>query len=161
MQMTPAELKTLREACGLSLPQLAGLCSVQDRTARYWESGKTSVPADVEKLVRELNTSLTNSSRLAIHQITETCRLHGSAPNTTLIRYRADADLHAHRPDMIPFPASTHAALIYRVYDTLQRESIPCRIVYFELAAYQDWLIATSQTDTEAARSAWAAMMVP
>ena len=45
--MTPAELKTVREACGLPQSWLAHRAQVNERTVRYWESGKSSVPDDV------------------------------------------------------------------------------------------------------------------
>ena len=49
--MTPAELKTIREACGLSQAWLAQRAQVNERTVRYWESGKSTVPDDVATLV--------------------------------------------------------------------------------------------------------------
>jgi DNA-binding transcriptional regulator YiaG len=160
-KMTPAELKTLREACGLSLPKLAAICGVQERTARYWESGKTTVPADVQARVYHLDAQLTLIAQQAINTVAEVIQRQGSAPAyITLLRYRTDADLdHFHpSPTLATCHTGTHAAMLYRIYNTLQRQSIPCRIVYMEPEAYQNWLIATQQTDTEATRSAWAAL---
>lgn len=159
--MTPAELKTLREACGLSLPQLAALCQVQERTARYWESGKTSVPTDVQNRVYNLDVQLTLIANQAIKTVASVIQRQGKAPaNITLLRYRTDADLDRFHPSptLATCYTSTHAAMLYRIYNTLQRESIPCRIVYMEPEAYTAWLKSTAQTDTEATRSTWAAL---
>ena len=56
--MTPAELKTLREACGLPQSWLAHQAQVNERTVRYWESGKSSVPDDVAALISRIDAQL-------------------------------------------------------------------------------------------------------
>ncbi len=161
MMMSPAEFKTLREACGLSLPQLAKLCGVLERSVRYWESGRSRVPADAARFVRQLDEMLSTSAAQAHATIAQAQQ--GKAPGEmqiTLLRYQSDADLHHYRPDMRPLPATAHAALLYRVATAMQEQGIPWRIVYLDTAAYEAWRADQGMPDGEATRSAWAALQV-
>jgi len=61
-QITPAELKTVREGLGLTIGDLAVLAGVSERTARYWESGqqgRTTTPPDVAQMVWEIDRQVT------------------------------------------------------------------------------------------------------
>lgn len=154
--MTPAELKTLREACGLSLPHLAALSGVQERTARYWESGTSRIPADVSAMIAQLDAQLTLAAHQGVHVIAEQARAHPDQPlEIILIRYRTDADLHRYRTDMQALPASTHAAILYRTRAALESEGIPSRIVYMRPDDYEAW--RGKRKDTEPLRAEWAA----
>lgn len=154
-KMTPAELKTVREACGLSLPQLATACGVQERTARYWESGSTPVPADVADLISKLDDRLTLASHQAINFIVDAARANPVRPlDIVLIRYRTDADLHHYLPDMQGLPATTHAAMLYRTRSALDGDGIPSRIIYMRPDDYEAWL--GKRKNTEPLRAEWA-----
>lgn len=159
--MTPAELRTLREACGLSLPQLAALAGVQERTARYWESGQSGVPADVADVVLRLDAHLTLAAHQAVAVVADMARAHpGDAlAEIVFLRYRSDADLHRYRADMQGLPATAHAAIVYRTRAALAEQRIPCRIVYMVPEAYQAWL--GDGVDSETQRAAWAGLQVP
>lgn len=159
--MTPAELKTLREACGLSLPNLAAMSGVQERTARYWESGQSAVPADVSDMISKLDLQLTIAANQAVHVIAEHARAHPDQQLTdiVLVRYKNDADLHRFRPDMQGLPTTCHAAIIYRTRAALQDADIPTRIVYMQPEAYTAWL--GKRKDTEPTRAEWAALQIP
>ena len=159
--MTPAELRTLREACCLSLPQLAAAAGVQERTARYWESGHSGVPADVADLITRLDAQLTMASHQAVHVIAEFARAHPGAQlaEIVLIRYRTDADLQRFRIDMQGLPATTHAAIIYRTRAALAGEGIASRIVYMQPDDYTTW--RGKRKDTEPLRAEWAVLQIP
>lgn len=159
--MTPAELKTLREACGLSLPHLAALSGVQERTARYWESGQTIVPADVAAMITQLDAQLTHAAQQGASTITDYASAHPGQQlsDVVLVRYKSDADLHRFRPDMQGLPTTSHAAIIYRARTLLARSSIPCRIVFMAPDDYTAWL--AKRQDTEATRAEWAALQIP
>ena len=158
--MTPAELRTLREACGLTLPQLAAAAGVQERTARYWESGHSTVPADVAAMVQQLDAQLTQAAHQAVHVIAEHARAHPEQPlEIVLIRYRTDADLHRYRADMAALPATTHAAILYRTRAALEGEGIPNRIVFMDPDSYEAW--RGKAKDTEPLRAEWAALQIP
>lgn len=159
--MTAAELRTLREACGLSLPQLAAMADVQERTARYWESGQSAVPADVADIVLKLDAHLNLCAHQAVAAVADFARAHPGQQlaDIVLLRYRGDADLHRYRADMQGLPATTHAAIVYRTRAALEGEGIASRIVYMVPEAYQAWL--GKRADTEAVRAAWAGLQVP
>lgn len=50
--MTPEEIKTLRQAHGLSVTQAARLVHVSDRTWQRYESGGISVPGAIAELFK-------------------------------------------------------------------------------------------------------------
>ena len=112
--MTSAELKTLREACGLSQRHLSDMAAVNERTVRYWESGKSTVPEDVEALVAQLDETLETAALAALTQARTLAQTHGAPEVITLFRYADDAALWAQRPDMKGLPATCHAALLAR-----------------------------------------------
>jgi len=154
--MTPAELKTIREAVGLSVPDLAALAGVQERTVRYWESGRTAVPDDVQALVLRLDDLLAQQAQHAVAVVREQAQAMGSMPESiTLLRYRETDDLWHYRPDFRPLPVTTHAALLARCRAALADLHVQTRIVYMEPQQYQQWL--AGRADSEAMRAAWAA----
>ena len=113
--MTGAELKTLREALGLSAQWLADRAGVAQRTVSYWESGTAAVPTDVEDLVNSLDLTLKRVVSEVVVQCRRQVREHGAPEDVTLRRYRSDADLWANRPDMQGVPVAYHAAMLSRV----------------------------------------------
>lgn len=155
--MTPAELKTLREAVGLSVPDLAELASVQERTVRYWESGRNQVPPDVEALVLGIDQQLDALAAQVMTVVREQIAAHGGQPeDIVLLRYRENADLWHFRPDFKPLPTTTHGALLARCRAALADLHVKTRIVYMEPQAYGQWL--DGRKDSEALRSEWAAL---
>jgi transcriptional regulator with XRE-family HTH domain len=76
--MTSEELKTLREACGLSQRHLSDMAAVNERTVRYWESGKSTVPEDVEALVAQLDETLETAALAALTQARTLAQTHGA-----------------------------------------------------------------------------------
>ena len=112
--MTPAELKTLREACGLPQSWLAHQAGVNERTVRYWESGKSSVPDDVAALISRIDAQLDTAARGALEQAQALATAHGAPQTITLYRYDNDAEMWERRPDMAGLPVTCHAALLAR-----------------------------------------------
>lgn len=112
--MSPAELKTLREACGLPQSWLAHQARVNERTVRYWESGKSSVPDDVAALISRIDAQLDTAARGALEQAQALATAHGEPQDVTLYRYDTDAELWERRPDMAGLPVTCHAALLAR-----------------------------------------------
>jgi len=112
--VTPAELKTLREACGLPQSWLAHQAQVNERTVRYWESGKSSVPDDVAALIARIDAQLDTAARGALEQAQALATAHGEPQDVTLYRYDTDAELWERRPDMAGLPVTCHAALLAR-----------------------------------------------
>jgi transcriptional regulator with XRE-family HTH domain len=156
--MTPAELKTIREAVGLSVPDLAALAGVQERSVRYWESGRSAVPDDVASIVTRLDQQLAGTTRQLVDLVREQIQaMGGQAPaDIVLLRYRENADLWRFRPDMKPFPTATHGALLARCRAGLADLHVKTRIVYMEPDAYNQWL--AGREDGDALRSEWAAL---
>lgn len=112
--MNAAELKTLREACGLSQEWLAQRAGVNQRTVRYWESGKSPVPDDVAQVIAGIDETLETAAEQARTQARRMSLSHGKPEAVTLFRYSSDAELWEHRRDMQGLPATCHAALLAR-----------------------------------------------
>lgn len=149
--MSPAELKTLREACGLSVADLAAMAQVQERTARYWESGsRGAVPADVCDLVREVDSRIERAAQDLAAGVSS----GELAP--CLVRFRENAELWYFRPEFRPLPAAAWGAVLWRCQTTLQARGLACSIHYMDAAAYARW--RGNRPDSEALRCEWASM---
>jgi hypothetical protein len=56
-----------------------------------------------------------------------------------LVRYRTTHDLRRHRPDLPRWHASTWAAVVARVVQTLSTQGHPVRVVWFDPQDYATW----------------------
>lgn len=118
--MTPAHLKTLRESLGISAQWLADQAGVQRRTVQHWESGRSTVPADVAAMIERLDADFERMSDAAVEQAKAAKAEHGAPESVDLVRYRTDAALWAAHPEMKPLPVTAHAALLYRCMRKLE-----------------------------------------
>ena len=161
--MNGAEFKTLREACGLTVPDMAKLAvsprtgePVGERTIRYWESGSVPVPDDAATMLKQIDVMLSQSASQAMETWRAAAKEHGQGPDMVyLVRYRENEDLWKYRPDMKGLPATCHAALINRVRLALWEVGCATQIVWMEPAEYSKWL--DGRKDNESMRAAWAA----
>lgn len=127
--MDSAEFKTLREAVGLSVSQAAGLFDVQERTVRYWESGRNKVPAGVADQITGIDAHLEFMTDEAVRVYWE------QKPDAVeLYRYRDEDALLAAYPDF-PWPHSVHAAMLYRVMRRLADSGVEVSIRYAKNSA--------------------------
>jgi transcriptional regulator with XRE-family HTH domain len=117
--MSPAELKTAREACGLSQGWLAERAGVNIRTVRYWEDGRAhsrdghvaKVPDDVATIIAEADALIARAAR---EEYAKLSKQFGKPEDVVLYRYRTDTDLWQHRADMVGYPVTYHAAMLHR-----------------------------------------------
>lgn len=152
--MTPADLKTIREAIGLTVPDLAALAGVQERSVRYWESGRTAVPADVQAQVLRIDAWLTEQAREAL----ATVRTLAAGEAVHLVRYREDEDLWRFQPAYRPLPVTAHAAALARTRAALAGLHVRSVIVYMEPGEYSRWL--DGRADSTGLREVWASEQV-
>jgi transcriptional regulator with XRE-family HTH domain len=155
--MTPAEFKTIRESLGLTAQWIADHAGVKLRTVQYWEAGRMAVPADVANMLNDIDKTLEATVEQAIAHIDELTKQQVALAEITLVRYRTDADLWRFRPDMKPFPATTHAAMLSRLRRALWSRNIQSIIEFMEPDEYLAWL--DGRPDTELERAAWAATL--
>ncbi len=161
--MNGAELKTLREACGLSVGDMAKMAvsprtgsPVGERTVRYWESGSVPVPEDVSDMLVKLDTQLSYAAKQALEAWRAAVQMHRHGPYMVyLVRYREDEDLWRYRSDMKGLPATCHAALINRARIALCDVGCITKIVWMNPAEYSKWL--KGRKDNESLRAEWAA----
>ena len=124
--MTSAELKTYREALGLTVGWLAAEARVGERTVRYWESGRNEVPEDVAELILSIEGVARELVTNALETVGEISKQEGGAPQAVdLRRYATDADLWRAHPKFKPLPATWHAAALARIASGLEARGIP------------------------------------
>lgn len=129
--MTPAELKTNREALGLTVGWLAEQAGVGDRTVRYWESGRNQVPDDVTALIQQIESKTRTMVTNALAQVDDVVRAQGGEPEAVdLRRYATDAELWRKHRGFKPLPATWHAAALARIARALEDRGIPAVIEY-------------------------------
>jgi len=161
--MNGAEFKTIRESCGLSVPDMAKFAvsprtgePVGERTIRYWEAGSVPVPGDVADLLTKLDEMLSNSAEKTLEWYRNSLKQHGIGPEMVyLVRYKKNEDLWQYRPDMEGLPATCHAALINRARLALWEAGCATTIVWMETSEYSRWL--SGKKDSESLRAQWAA----
>lgn len=153
--MTPATLKTLREALGLSVGWLAAQAGVQERTVRYWETGRMAVPTDVGKMIVDLESVADLACKEALAAIKRSTEKLGKPREVVLVRYRTDDELWMWRPDMEGLPTAYHGAVIARV---MRAADVNVIAEWLDSEAYIAWLKATKQEDSEALRAQFVVM---
>jgi transcriptional regulator with XRE-family HTH domain len=154
--MTPAELKTYREALGLTVQWLADKSGVSHRSACYWESGKVRVPHDVAQLISTLHGKIHAAADEAVKQVNTIAIATQIPEQVNLLRYKTDGDLHRYRKDFIGLPVTAYAALLNIIARELRLMGISVHIVYFDENKYRAWL--GDRSDDESMRSVWAGM---
>lgn len=158
--MTAAEYRTLREALGLSPPQVSAITGYALRTAQMWDEEKRKIPEKVEKLLLEIEEAVCAAVSGTVQAVKETAEEKGTPETVWMVRYRTDADLHRYRQDMLGLPASLHAAMLARIRRELFRMGIITRIAYMNPEEYEDWRKRAGWDDCEEARAGWASMQV-
>lgn len=149
--MTPAELRTIRDALGVSADWVAGRARVTLRSVRSWESGRkgVAVPADVAAFMTAAWAAQRDYTRR------ETARIRATGPHrVTLLRYRSDQDLHTYAPHVL-LPAVAHGiAQLYIADDLHHQDAIPTRVVWADVTDYRAGL--HGRDDTPDALQEWA-----
>ena len=123
--MNSAEFKTLREAVGLSVSNVANLANVGERTVRYWEAGRNSPPQEISNRLSDINEMLERSANEAIKIYEEKM-----PDEVVLYRYVSDKELHKAHKGFKDLPVTVHAALLFRVKHYLNTLSVPVSIEY-------------------------------
>lgn len=155
--MTPAEFKTIREGLGLNVPWLAERFEVSQRTVYYWESGSRRVP----KLVAEWLLATDARMKGVLEEWDQAVtRLIAESPEKidliAMVRYAEDEDLWRYQPEFKPFPATCHAALLYRLRLAIEAKGgIKTRMRFMLPEQYEEWL--GGREDSPALRAEWAA----
>ncbi len=126
--VTPAELKTTREALGLPSEWVAEAGGVAVRTLRHWESGAAQVPDDVAEVLDGLAAEVgTHVAALASQ----------TAEPVTLLRYRSQDALH--QATGLTWPSTTHAIAQLRGIEALRARGMKARLIWFNPQEYAQW----------------------
>ena len=128
--MSPAEFKTLREACGLSQQAAAAFLAVHLNTVQQWESGRSRVAAGAGEDMQRLDAQMERAVLEMIDTWREKAAEFGEPAMISLARWRgaeAYAGTH-HAAGGLPYGA--HCALIGRAATALRRLGAPVEISY-------------------------------
>ncbi|MEJ0017496.1 MAG: hypothetical protein WDN25_13215 [Acetobacteraceae bacterium] len=124
--MSPAEYRTVREACGLSLQAAAVLHGVPFQTVEGWEVGRLTVPTSAAGDLRTINARIERGAQMAV-QIWEDST---ATEPVMLVRYRSPDD-YARRRDLgadLAWPC--YEALVVRMMLALERAGATVRVEY-------------------------------
>ena len=155
--MTAAELKTIREALGLPVAWLAKQADVQERTVRYWESGKAAVPEDVSHALLEIDLSFDKVVYEAVESLKAAVSHHGQPVDITLVRYSDESTLWGCQPEFKGMPVTSHAAMMFRVKKELEGRGAHVSMVYYDPEACKEWAKSHGLKQSSSTRAAWAA----
>lgn len=159
IEMSSAEMKTLRESLGLSQEWLAKHFDVQTRTIHYWESSalRGPIPFDVANALTRLDAKIAALTAMVINRLGKEMADRGNPGTITLLRYHSEEELWRFRPDLKPWPATCHASMLNRIRIAAMALGYEVRIVYMvHTQEYCDWLLAQGREDSEENRLDWA-----
>ena len=106
-RMTSAQFKVAREFLGFTGDWLADWFSVNPRTVRGWEQGRSPVPTDVCKVMGDF---LGEAADIVGDEVEELLEV----PGPVYVTFRDDDEYHNAYPK-VPYPASWHRALAGRI----------------------------------------------
>ncbi|QIQ21456.1 helix-turn-helix domain-containing protein [Zophobihabitans entericus] len=138
MILSKAEFKTLREALGLSIQDLARWAKVDERSVRRWESFSEQnmppkqVALNLLKLEADINFVAEQGLIMAREKYTE----HTELEKIVLIRYKTNEELWHAKPDMNGLPTTTHAVLLFKTMNLLKNAGFDVVIEYFDSTHY-------------------------
>lgn len=115
--MKPIELRSRREALGLSQRDLAKQLGNAQNTVSQWEAGKRLIPQDVERVLATLEKQVS----LMIEQALSVLESNDADP-IVLITHATDASLWAAHPEMDGTPAVIHRVACARIAAEIHAE---------------------------------------
>jgi len=121
--MTPAELKTTREALGLPTIWLAQQAKVNDRTVNRWESGIRPIPQEIIDIIIEAKRVHDEMAHQTLRFLQDASVDHPDA-EPVLYRYRTDEEFWNVTGKSI-YPATFHARVLFEVQ---KRSNVAVRI---------------------------------
>jgi len=128
--MNSAAFKTLREAVGLSVSNVAKIAKVGERTVRYWESGRNQPPEDISQRLIEIDNQLEQGVKYTLAFVDEMLAKHGSIDEFNLLRYTDEKQLWKKHPEFKKLPVTTHAAYLARVKRALEDKGAVVNLTY-------------------------------
>ena len=128
--MTPADFRTRREACGLSIQDAAEFLDVSLRTISHWETGRNAVAPGAAAELLELDSRIEGAVSNFLALAADLAAKHGKPDAIDLTRYRTAEDYAGSRAAADGLPHPCHNALLARVMVALQRAGYKVAISY-------------------------------
>lgn len=106
--MSPAEFLVITEHLGLRQSDVARILGIEERSVRRWIAGERRVPQFAVTKLEEIEAATAAG-------IGEYVTALNDAADVGVVVYRTDEDMWNERPDLKPYPARWHRALLARV----------------------------------------------
>lgn len=130
--MTPAEYRTLREACGLSKQDAATFHNVAPRTIEHWEAGKNPVPDGVAEELRLLDLNINAAVQ---HKLDRLPAFSSEAKPFMLKRHRTAEEYVGSRHHRLGLPFACDGVVAARAAYLLERKGARYMISWSDPAA--------------------------
>lgn len=128
--MTPAEYRTLRQACFLSIRDAALFHQVGERTINYWESGRNGIPSGAVAEIRHLNDRIEAGVRNRLTLIAELDQTTSDVDSFNLFTYRTEGGYAGSTAAAEGLPLPAHQAMIARTLLRLRELGVPVLVTY-------------------------------
>ena len=135
--MNAAELRTLRLGCGLSVNDFRKIAispktgePVEERTVRYWETGRFSVPEQVADAISTIDEKLTDLATELAHEMWAGEKGYGE-----FTAFKQAENFWKKFPNLKGMPLGCHYAMLNRARLLLENDrnnSLDVYVKYFE-----------------------------
>lgn len=140
-KFSSADLKTWREAAGLSQTAAAALFHVNQGAFASWEhpGNRRFIHADVVEWFLEYRQMVTDRIDDILHEVESLEAEHGTPKVVDLIRYSSLEKLIEHHPSW-KYPLACHDAMIARIMEALEFEGYRVKVHWDEIQDYSDFI---------------------
>ena len=131
--MTPAEFRTIREACGLTAYSAAEFFDVARKSINNYEAGKRDIPPGLAQELIDLDMTIETAAKEVLSLTDKLSKKHGKPEIIGLTRY-TDDNLHKSQPgtyELLKF-ACVHNAMNNRARHLLINAGYKVDINFFE-----------------------------
>lgn len=151
--MNNTEFKLIRESLHLSRHDLAELWNVSPRSVQRWDKGDMPIPEERKKMLESYNAIVNQAVENFINFIIDQKEHYETLDYICVVAYDSwsyDGEFPHYK---------MHNACLMRCRNALKsRFKTELHIVLFNPKEYEQWLKLNKETDSSAARSAWAAL---
>ena len=131
--LNKAEFKTLREALGFSIQDVANLVQVNHRSVRRWEDAEYTQyrpPENVYDQFKKLDADFDNAAFEALTEAKLKEQALGEKPKVKLMRFLSNASLWESHPNFSGMTTTVHAAMLFRAKKLLEQHNFNVEIIY-------------------------------
>ena len=133
MYLNKAEFKTLREALGFSIQDVANLVQVNHRSVRRWEDAEYIQYHPPENVCRKFEQMDIDFDKFAFAKLLEAKKNElalGEKVVIKLTRFLSNDSLWKSHPEFSGMPTTAYAAMLFRAKKLLEAHKFSVQIIY-------------------------------